>query len=247
MPERPDYSKVAATYGTSRPKYPRELFAWLASVAPRHDAAWDTATGSGQAAIGLAADFRRVIATDVSEAQLRHAEPHERVDYRVASAEDSGLPDRSVDLVAAAAAFHWFDRPRFYAEVRRVATEGAVLAVWTYHVAHLEPPFDRVLGPFYENVVRDHFAPGARLVDDRYEGIDLPGAPLTPPPFVVSARWNLARIAAFVRTWSGVQTYVEKTGTDPVTALTRELAGVCGDPERLHELRWPVYLRASRL
>lgn len=243
----PDFSGVAETYSAARPGYPPELFAWLASVVRGHDLAWDTATGGGQAAVGLARHFDRVIATDRSAAQILHATPHPGVEYRVARAEDSGLEANSVDLVVAAAALHWFDLPEFYGEVRRVARGGGVLAAWSYHVAHLEPPFHDVLWPFYRDVVGPHFAAGARLVDERYEGIDLPGEGLETPRFVVSAAWTAAEILRFVRTWSGVQSYMERTGKDPVAELAPRLESVCGSPGSVHVLRWPLYLRASRL
>lgn len=247
MTEVPDFSSVAASYSASRPGYPPELFAWLASVAPAHDLAWDTATGSGQAAVGLAAHFDRVIASDTSEAQIRHAAPHARVEYRVARAEASGLPSHSADLVVAAAALHWFDLPRFYEEARRVLRAGGILAAWTYHVAHVEPPFDSVLWPFYRDVVGPHFAAGARLVDNRYEGISLPGTSLEAPQFIMSATWTVAEVLAFVRTWSGVQTYMTATGKDPVAELAPQVERLCGSASSVHTLRWPLYLRASRL
>lgn len=247
MSETPDFSRVARSYATSRPGYPDELFAWLASQARRRELAWDTATGSGQAALGLAQHFDRVIATDVSAEQIRHARAHPRVEYRVAGAEASGLAAASVDLVVAAAAIHWFDLDRFYREARRVARPGGVLAAWTYHVAHVEPPFDQVLGPFYRDLVAPYFAPGARLVDDRYRAIVLPGTALEAPAFTVTVRWTAAAILDFVRSWSGVQSYVEATGKDPVAGLAPALERLCGAPEAVHELRWPLYLRASRL
>ena len=114
MTAGPDYSRVAESYSMARPGYPDELFKWLASLVERRDVAWDTATGSGQAAVSLARHFRRVIATDISEEQIRHARAHPRIEYRAASAEASGLPDNSVDLVVSAAALHWFDLERFY-------------------------------------------------------------------------------------------------------------------------------------
>lgn len=245
--DAPDFSRVASTYGTARPTYPAELFAWLASEAPGHDTAWDAATGSGQAAVALAAHVRRVIACDVSAEQIRHARPHPRVAYRVASAEASGLPDASVDLTVVAAAIHWFDLPRFYAEARRVARPGGVIAAWTYHVGHLEPPFDEIFLPFYRDVVGPHFAAGARLVDDRYRGITLPGEPLAAPGFVMTARWTVREILAFVETWSGVHAYREATGRDPLPELAPRLAALGGGEEAVHELRWPLYLTVSKL
>ena len=247
MAHVPDYSPFAESYSASRPAYPAELFDWLASVAPGRDVAWDTATGNGQAALGLAAHFDRVIGTDTSAAQIAHATAHPRVEYRVGRAEDSGLPSGSVDLIVAASALHWFDLPAFYEEARRVARPGCVLAAWSYHVAHAEPPLGDALWRFYRDVVQSYFSPGARLVDDRYEGIVLPGRALESPPFVLSVRWTAAEILRFVRTWSGVQAYIETNGVDPVERLAPEIAEICGYPGSRHEVRWPLYLRASRL
>jgi len=81
------FSKQAADYAKFRPRYPREMFEYLTSIAPARQLAWDCATGSGQAAVGLVAVFDRVVATDASEKQIANAEPHERVEYRVAPAE----------------------------------------------------------------------------------------------------------------------------------------------------------------
>ena len=111
------FSAASGRYAAYRPDYPAALFEWLAGLCDRHDTAWDCATGSGQAALGLAPHFRRVVATDASAEQVRHAVAHPSIDYRVAQAEDSGLADHSVDLVTVAQAAHWFDLPRFYAEV----------------------------------------------------------------------------------------------------------------------------------
>ena len=71
MVEVPDFSEVAAEYAASRPAYPPELFEWLACSITAHDAAWDAAAGNGQAALGVARHFARVIATDLSASQIQ--------------------------------------------------------------------------------------------------------------------------------------------------------------------------------
>ena len=48
------------------PRYPVELFDWLADSAPGRGLAVDVATGSGEAAVALAERFDAVIATDAS-------------------------------------------------------------------------------------------------------------------------------------------------------------------------------------
>lgn len=247
MTRPPDYSDYASSYSRSRPVYPAELFTWLASVVERREIAWDAATGNGQAAIGLAAHFDRVIGTDTSEAQIRHAVPHPRVAYSVAQAEAPPLRTDSVDLAVVASALHWFNLPVFYEAVRRVTPAGGVLAVWTYHVAHVGPPFDNVLWPFYRDIVAGYFAPGARLVDDRYAGLELPGKALDPPSFTVSVAWTASEIIEFVRTWSGVQSCKAATGSDPVVGIEPEIKRLCGTPDSRHHVQWPIYLRASRL
>ena len=244
MGEVPDFSGVSEEYAASRPLYPPELFEWLASCVHNREAAWDTATGSGQAALGLATHFTRVIATDLSPSQVRYARQHPRIEYRVAPAEESGLAANSVDLVAAAAAIHWFDLDRFYREVGRVVRRGGLLAAWTYHVAHVAPPLDRVLWPFYRDVVGRHFAPGARMVDACYEGLTLPGKQLTAPAFRVSVRWSADEVLRFVRTWSGVQSYMVATKQDPVARIATAVRDVFGGDSK-QEVSWPLYIRAA--
>ena len=48
------FSGHAADYAKFRPNYPPKLFDHLASISPKRELAWDCATGSGQAAVGLA-------------------------------------------------------------------------------------------------------------------------------------------------------------------------------------------------
>lgn len=243
----PDFSPLAERYARARPAYPEALFVHLASLSARHDLAWDAATGNGQAARGLATHFERVVATDVSAEQIRQAVPHPRIEYRVAPSETSGLAGRSADLVTVAAAAHWFDLDAFGAEVRRVTRPGGVLAVWTYHVGIMEPPFDRIFARFYADVVGPFFAARARLVDERYETLALPGERLDAPALHVTASWNLAQMIDFIHSWSGTLAYTERRGSDPVERIAAELEALWGGRETIHTLRWPLFARISRL
>jgi SAM-dependent methyltransferase len=243
----PDFSPLAASYARGRPRYPPALFSFLAAQVTRHELAWDCATGSGQAAAGLAAHFARVVATDLSAEQIRHAAPNPRVEYRVAPAERSGLDAASVDLAAAAAAAHWFDAGAFDAEVRRVVRPGGLLAVWTYHLGVVEPPFDELFHRFYWETLKPYFAPATRLVDERYETLALPGEPLAAPAFTVTAEWTLDQVLDFIASWSGVPKYREARGGDPVEEIRGELARFWPDAETRRELRWPLFLQLRRL
>jgi ubiquinone/menaquinone biosynthesis C-methylase UbiE len=224
------------------------LFEYLASLVDRHEAAWDCATGNGQAAVGLARHFERVIATDISTEQIRHAIKNPRIDYRVAQSESCGLDNDSVDMVTVAAAVHWFDLGAFYAEVKRVLRPGGVLGIWTYHVGHVEPPFDHVFRRFYFDILRPFFAPQVQLVDEHYRTLVLPGESLdTPSDLYITAEWKLEQMRSFIMSWSGAQKYLEDRGQDPIDTIADELGAIWGKPDTLHRVRWPLFIRASRV
>jgi ubiquinone/menaquinone biosynthesis C-methylase UbiE len=100
------FSKQAVDYAKFRPRYPQQLFQYLRSIAPSRELAWDCGTGNGQAAVGLSSVFGRVIATDASEKQIANAQSHERVEYRIAPAENSGIGSETIDLITVAQALH---------------------------------------------------------------------------------------------------------------------------------------------
>lgn len=241
------FGSVAESYAAHRPRYPSELFAWLASIAPAREAAWDCGAGNGQASVGLASHFRRVIATDASAAQIAQATPHPAVEYRVAPAEASGLPDESVDLVTAAQAAHWFDLPRFFAEARRVVRRDGVVALWSYNFLSTGiPAVDESVTHFYAVTLGSWWAPERRLVEDGYRSIDFPFDELPAPRFHMSARWTLAQLLGYLRTWSAVDRYRRETGDDPVTPLGEALAAPWGDPVQAREIAWPLEFRVGR-
>jgi ribosomal protein S18 acetylase RimI-like enzyme/ubiquinone/menaquinone biosynthesis C-methylase UbiE len=241
------FSAVSAGYAAFRPRYPDPLFDLLADAAPARDAAWDCATGNGQAAIGLARHFARVIATDASEEQIAHATQHPRVTYGVARAEASGLDGRSVDLVTAAQAVHWFDRPRFWAEARRVLRPGGVVAVWTYWFFSIAPELDAIVQRFYKNTVGPFWPPERKLTEDRYRSIEFPFEEFPVPEFTIEQRLTLDDVAGYIRTWSATRGFIKARGHDPVDALIAELAPLWGDPRTPRLARWPVAVRAGRI
>jgi SAM-dependent methyltransferase len=252
------FSSASDRYAAYRPDYPAALFAWLAGLCPRsgtsprpgtsteRDTAWDCATGSGQAALGLAPYFRQVVATDASTEQIRHAAPHPGIDYRVAPAEASGLAGHSIDLVTVAQAAHWFDLPRFYAEVARVLKPGGVIALWGYGRMMLPGEMDVPLLHFYADTVGPYWPPERKLIDDAYRSLDFPFAEIQPPAFAIEVEWTLSRLLDYLSTWSAVKRYQAARGHDPLPALMRELEPLWGDASAAKKLQWPLFLRVGR-
>jgi SAM-dependent methyltransferase len=239
------FSGHAAAYASYRPGYPSELFDFVAGLPRRRGVAWDCGTGNGQSAVGLAERFERVIATDPSARQLEHAMAHPRVEYRIAPAESSGLPDRSVDLVAAAQAFHWFDFDRFFAEARRVLAPGGAVALWTYNLARVSPEVDEQTDRLAYRIVVSYWPPERKWVDEEYRTIPFPFPEVPAPPMWHEERWDLERFLLYIRTWSSCQRYQKETGKDPIEEVRSELAAAWGPPEQVRTVTWPIFLRAS--
>ncbi len=239
------FSSVAQNYARYRPGYPSALFDTLAALAPSRRLAWDCATGNGQAALALAERFARVIATDLSRAQLAEAQPHPRIEYRLAAADDSGIEPASADLVTVAQAVHWFDFERFYAEVRRVLVPGGVIAVWTYHRALADPEIQSIAERFRSRVEPD-WPPERRWVEEQYQTLPFPFEEIPLAPMTHEEWWDLERVLGYLATWSAVSQYRRRTGHDPVAELRPELAAVWGDPAAARHLVWPIHLRVGR-
>lgn len=244
---RDHFSRDPRAYAAFRPHYPPALFRWLAGLVARRDVAWDCATGTGQAAAGLAEHFTRVVATDLSAAQLSAAESHPRIEYRVAPAHASGLAPGSVDLVTVAQALHWIEPASFYREVRRVAAPGAAIAAWTYGSPEVEPGLDRVIERFYRETVGPYWPPERRHVEARYAELPFPFEPIPVPELAIEVGLALPAMLGYVGTWSATRKYIEARGEDPVPALGRALAPHWGPPDRVRAVRWPLSVLAGRL
>ena len=241
------FSSLAPEYAECRPGYPDALFEYLGQSVARHELAWDCAAGSGQASLPLARYFDRVVATDASDAMLARAPRHPAIDYRVAPAEASGLASATVDLVTVAQALHWLELPSFYAEVKRVLVRGGVIAVWTYGRQRLEhAAMDQTMDDFYGNVVGPYWPPERAYVDSGYQTLPFPFLELRAPPFEMRARWTLAQLLGYVRTWSATDRYRERQRRDPVEQLGSSLSRFWGPPDEVRQVRWPLSLRVGR-
>ncbi len=239
------FSDRAAAYAAFRPRYPAALFDWLAEQAPGRGLAWDAATGNGQAALGLAERFERVVATDASAEQIAHAAAHPRIAYRVARAEDGAPAAGTCDLVTVAQALHWLDHEAFFAAVQGALRPGGVFAAWVY----VDPALaDGALNDVFQVFARrigDYWPPERKHTDDGYRSIALPFDDIPAPAFTLEMSPTLAEFAGYLRTWSATRRYVSLHGDDPVREVEARLAGSWPAGSR-RLLRWPLAMRAGR-
>ncbi len=245
MPFKDHFSGDSAAYHRFRPRYPEGLFRHLASLTDRHDVAWDCATGSGQAALGLAGHFQTVVATDASTTQIENTTAHPAVRYAVMTAERAGLATASVNLVTVAQALHWFDLEVFYREATRVLQRGGVIAAWCYGLLSISPELDAIIRDLYHGLLGPHWPPERRLVDEGYARLPFPFAPLPAQAWHMTATWTCQELIGYLGTWSAVQRFQQVQGHDPVAALLKRMQRAWGTAIR-REVQWPIALRIGR-
>jgi len=239
------FSAQAATYAKARPTYPPALFLELARLAPSKALAWDAGTGNGQAAVALAAQFERVVATEPSAAQLAQAAQHPRVTYHECAETAPMLGDASVDLVTVAQGVHWFDRTKFYAEVKRVLRPGGAIALWTYALCVITPEIDAAVLRFYNGPIGPYWPPERHHPETGYRELDFDFAEQPFPAAAMALEWTLFELTTYLRTWSAVARFINQNGFDPVASLEAELAPLWG--EGLRKVFWPLCGRLGRV
>ena len=131
------FSGKADVYQNARPSYAQELLDFVAQK-------WGIGEGSQVADIGSGTGIltrqllglgARVYAVEPNADMRAKSEEllggHPNFVSVVGTAEQTTLPDYSVHLVTAAAAFHWFDPERFRQECDRILLPGApVVLLW---------------------------------------------------------------------------------------------------------------------
>ena len=241
------FSTVSKAYAQFRPRYPHELFDFLASIAPSLTLAWDAGAGSGQAAVPLKERFTHVIATDISSEQIARARHHILIEWHVTPAEDVPMiANASVDLVTVAQALHWFDHARFYAEVRRVAVPHGVIAAWTYAPAQMEGEVGAIVHRYMYEDVRAYWPPERRYVENEYRDIPFPFERLPVPALKLQDYWTAEQLAGYLRSMSATARYVQQNSRDPVARIEPELRAVWG-PSPTRRITWPLIVLAGRV
>jgi ubiquinone/menaquinone biosynthesis C-methylase UbiE len=139
---RPDYGKRASTYDELRPADENwwELFELLVREGDlRGRRVLEVGSGTGRLAAALVErELARVWAVDSSPEMLEVARARApRVAFRKAAAERLPFKDASFERAAMTLVVHVLDRPRAFAELRRVLRPDGRLVFATFDPAHL--------------------------------------------------------------------------------------------------------------
>ena len=110
-----DFGRTSKAYGKYRDIYPQSLYKRMLGLGiGKAGSHWlDLGTGSGVIPRAMAKYGARIVATDISENQIREAKElsanMDNIEYKVVSAEEINYPSGSFDAITACQCFWYFD------------------------------------------------------------------------------------------------------------------------------------------
>ncbi|KAL6180122.1 hypothetical protein ACLB2K_046790 [Fragaria x ananassa] len=256
------FDKQAEIYVEARPTYPKEWYSKLAALTPQHSLAWDAGTGNGQAALGLSEHYQQVVATDISEEQLKYAIQHPRIRYihtPTSLSEDEmvnligGGHENSLDLITVAEAVHWFDLPQFYPLAKRLLRKpGGIIAVWAYNRMLVNPEFDPVFDRFRENCI-PFTHPNSKYVRAGYKTLPFPfesvgmgreGEPLT---LEIPKEVSFQGVERMLRSYSAV-IRAKDQGVDMLSEeVIKEFERAWGGRDLVRSFKYEAFMLVGKL
>ena len=127
----------AQAYTNARPGYPDEAMEYICEFVQPGTVFADIGAGTGIFTLLLARYGYEIFAvepnTDMREQLVMTLEPYPKVKIVGGTAENTILPDHSVDVITCAQALHWFDLDKFRVECRRIGKPG-VLVIAIYNI-----------------------------------------------------------------------------------------------------------------
>ena len=164
---RKRFSATVDDYDAYRPSYPAAMVDWVLNTAgvPAAGTIADVGCGTGISTRLFAARGLDVVGVEPNDEMRARAVARGNARYMKGDAAATGLPARSMDLVVAAQAFHWFDIEPTLAEFERVLKPGGwCAAFWNDRTD--ETPFMRA----YEDLLLE-FSSEYRVVNKKHDAL----------------------------------------------------------------------------
>lgn len=240
-----NFSTQAKAYSQYRPYYPQEMIEYIVSFVNGRNEALDVATGNGQVAGALSPYFKMVYGTDISRKQLDNTVKADNVIYKEERAEVTSFGESRFDLITVAQAIHWFDFDAFYKEIYRILKPDGVFAVLGYGLFSATGDAGKLLNHFYYDITGPYWDAERRYLDENYTTIPFPFKELETKSFTNEFIWTFEQLTGYLETWSAVQHYIKKNGTNPIDIIRDKLKEYWEKGDK--KVTFPLLLRIGKL
>lgn len=240
-----NFSHASDKYQKFRPTYPIAVFDFIFSLISEKQYAWDCGTGNGQIAVELATHFKKVAATDISEAQIRNAVQANNIFYGVQPAEKTNFADRSFDLITVGQAIHWFDFGLFYSEVKRLLKPAGILVLIGYGLIQADEEINQMIRKLYVDIVGPYWDNERKYIDEHYQSIPFPFEEIPSPQIYNELKWSRDQFIGYLETWSAVKHFQQQHNQNPIELIKAELFQLW-EKDEIKSIRFPILLRVGK-
>jgi SAM-dependent methyltransferase len=191
--------------------------------------------------------LNKVIATDISAAQIEKAISKENIEYLVCPAEATPFADDTFDLVTVAQAYHWIKWDTFKKEVSRVCKPGAIIAIWTYYQHTTgDEKVDKAVHDFYENVTKPWWDYERKYVEEKYSTVGFDYELLPVKNFDTILHWKRDDLLGYISSWSAVQKFIRTNGHSPIPIIEEQIKKLWPAGE-VKKVVFPIYLKLGSI
>lgn len=160
-------------YDDFRPSYPADAVALIRQTIGPDAVLADVGSGTGKLAVLCAPHVRRLYAVEPSVHMRRmltmRTSQYPQVTALAATAESIPLPDRSVDAITVAEAYHWFDNAEARAEFHRILKPGGhIFLLWNHFERNAYDEEMRGIHQQFRTYPRPKQRTGAERADDLF-------------------------------------------------------------------------------
>ncbi len=216
---------------------PSDLLDWIAKHTARKETCIECGAGLGELAGYFQAQFKQVIATDISP-------PMQKSPYGVtvvkAAAERLPVTDASIDLLISMQALHHFDRAAHLADAARALRPGGVFAALCWGDIILPKPVLRAFQPTFD-ALAPYWEDARPWVLSGFAGLKFHGKALILPKTQMTRQMTAQDLRAEMKRWSAAR----RASAAGVNIPDPNLSHL--DPNRPFAAHWPLLGKAFQV
>jgi len=131
------FTGKAQAYADARPGYPDEVIIFIRSIAPANPVFADIGAGTGKFTELLARSGHKIHAVEPNDDMRKQLAvtmlPFPNVSIIDSTAEETTLPDNSVDIIICSQSLGWFDLKAFRTECNRIGKrDGSIISLFNH-------------------------------------------------------------------------------------------------------------------